>query len=1020
MHFITFPVASTNIFPLVNSKQGGQLVTEFNLKAREMVATNPEVQFAVGPSFIHSMEDFKISLLDDSDVDDYDASKDYVKGEYCIYENNTYICIKDTTSKVKQQKEFHGDGTATTFKFKATEKVYSILRVFINDELVPDTDYELVTTRTPSVIKFNTAPANESSILVDYEVTQVTNPSNANYWAKTSISTSILQIAPGRAVVNGHYVETLAPMQVDLNLANTTLKQQSQSELYGNLSIGIKSYFSTENTMAGAMLVENTDNMYVGIQLVIELTENFKVPGDPGCCLESERGNVTADIKLADFSYVNGVISKSSIHPNENAVRYISSSRIYDFDNLLDDKYVTASNLVDDMFYTYSGSSGWCESNDSLMIWDAQPASTTVAPPAIGNQARFEKDANGNVYLVVPHKQQDAHITNDNGDRLYYADRVIAFPTAEYNSGTSGIVTKDYTQAIKNIDAKLNNFRNFTNGRQIAFVDVLEADSEGNLSYEFPKDLSPTNYNVGDYIIVREDYTVVTDEGAESAPSTMYFVLPGGVEAISFVNQEKPDGVRLGNAVLWAGDGVNPPTAENPDDEELKELFGYTSFKGVVDKDYFELVFHNVPDNRYDSYYYKASSTGPMQWSSAVMLTGGVPLATDTQIGGFYNATDDPAYEDAGYVYLDDTGHLRLLDYALLRTGALAYQLGADFSVPANETLDYVQADLDEMVNARVAFFTQPQITNWDDVIVPPMVDVTIPLPADEEGTINIYNIDSRFDTGVYLHFTADDTNADFSNIVINIVDCEKVRIDSGITVFTRGPIINLFRTCLYYDVSVINYIRTCDPAGKRAELFENYPGFTGFSDLTLWYARFLSSDPNLVVNGMEVFQPEVSASVQDITFWDENVANDNHYSCALRSITLSGEGKIVSCSLYVSNNSTQKDVDTVSHVIIGGDFVLPQGTQLNYPEACIDDPLMVTGTFTTAYLNTDKTKWIVTETSFTAKTGVSSFSSGVSNGSIAFNSKTDLVSTIYTNMKKSIDGWKPGAFHIFYGGTTE
>ena len=49
-------------------------------------------------------------------------------------------------------------------------------------------------------------------------------------------------------------------------------------------------------------------------------------------------------------------------------------------------------------------------------------------------------------------------------------------------------------------------------------------DSEGNYSYEFPKDLS--NYNVGDYILVREDYTMATSEDSGSAPSTMYFVLP--------------------------------------------------------------------------------------------------------------------------------------------------------------------------------------------------------------------------------------------------------------------------------------------------------------------------------------------------------------------------------------------------------------------------------------------------------------------------------------------------------------
>ena len=100
MHFITFPVATTNIFPLSNSKYGGQLGTEYNLKAREMVATNPDVKYAIGPSFIHSMDDFKVKLLEDSDVPEYDPTKTYDKGDYCTYNNDTYVyCIRGTSTE---------------------------------------------------------------------------------------------------------------------------------------------------------------------------------------------------------------------------------------------------------------------------------------------------------------------------------------------------------------------------------------------------------------------------------------------------------------------------------------------------------------------------------------------------------------------------------------------------------------------------------------------------------------------------------------------------------------------------------------------------------------------------------------------------------------------------------------------------------------------------------------------------------------------------------------------------------
>jgi len=976
MHFITFPVASTNIFPLSNSTQGGQLVTEFNLKSREMVATNPNVKYPIGPSFLHCKDDFKVKLLDDSDVADYDKNKTYAKGDYCRYEDDTYIC-----------------------KVAITEP----------------------------------------------------EPFDIEHWVKTSVSTSILQIAPGRAVINGHYVETLAPMQVDLNLANAELRQNSKEELYGNLSIGIKSYFSTENTMTGAMLIENTDNMYVGVQLVITKRENFKTPED--CPAVTQQGDVTADIKLADFTYINGAISASSISPNPNVTRYIPSERIRDFDSLLDDKYVSSENLIPGKFYTFSGTSGsWCDSTDSLMVWDMDSKAIPEAEyHPVTDIAQFVRDSKGNVRFVIPHKKMDGNVFNNNGDKMVYPDRVIDFPTASYTSGASGIVTKEYTQEIKNLANAIKSYKQFTNGKQIAYWDTLTMDADGKYSHDFPQSLA--KYNVGDYILVREDYTVSASEDEGSSPATMYVVLPGSISDLTYV-ATKPDGFRVAPAeTLWGGDdhyegeeealqyianfyqkktqyhvddyvaydeGTYKCTADtkgewNPECwEQVMEynaltVFDFTSYKGNDDGDYFEIQFHTDDDTRVVTYYYEVSGNGPKTWSEALLLTGGTPLATEEQVGGFYNATTDAAYADAGYVYLDETGHLKLVDYELLRSGALAYQLGADFTVPGNQTLEYIQSYLDEAVNARVAFKTNAELTS-----TPTTIHVYIPLP-EEEGVLNIYNLDSRFGTCVYLHFTADDKeNKDFSNIVINISDCEKIRIDSSITTFANGPLINLYRSCLYYDAQVINYITLCDKHNRRTE------DFTGFDNLTLWYARFTESDPDLIVNGMEISQPNIAMTTQEVTFWDETISDDNHYSYALRSITLSGSGKLIGCSLYVSNSTTKtRPVDATKHIIIGGNFVLPQGSALNYPLSSITSPVKVTGTFTTAYrpIN-DQVNWIVTETSFTAQTGTYDPTNGMGIGSISFNSNTMLIESTYVNVDV-IDGWSPDSYHIFYGGTT-
>lgn len=949
MNFVIFPVASTNIFPLVNSTQGGQLVTEYNLKAREMVATNPSVKYAIGPSFIHSLDDFRMRLITDVDVPVYNSNSTYVKGDYCSYMNVTYVCT------------------------------------------------------------------------VNIPIPENFNP---NHWVQSDVSGSMIQINPGRAVINGHYIESLAPVVIDLAVVNADLKASNRPQLYGNLSIGFKTYFSTANTMSGTMKVENADDMYVGIQLVIEATSNFITPADS----PTDQTRVNADLKLADFAYVNGAVVSTSIRMNPDATRYISPDRIADFDEVLSEEYVRAVDLIDKAFYTYSGKTGWCDSTGSIMMWDNDNEMTTT--PAMINEADFYVSSDGSVHLIVPHKQPDVAIYNDNDERLYYTDRDIALPTADYNSATSGVVTPAYTKRIHEIESTLGTYKQFTNGKQIAYWPTLTKDSTGIYDPEFPVDLS--TFDIGDYILVREDYSVSRSEAYGGAPSTMYLVVSGSVTTVISANMTttKPSGFKLGATQVWyEGEHANPPTIISPNNDELLEMFSYTSYRGAVG-DYFEIEYHYSDEmtnsaHAEPSYYYYPVSDSTKMWSNAILLTGGVPLATTEQVGGFYNVSTDTAYADAGYVYLDNTGHLRLMDYTLLRAGTTAYQLGKNYKVPSNQTIDSIQGYLDEYVNERVAFKTQLDSSDESSegssettstMYSPVMITVEILLPADGGGVLNIYNLDSRFDTGVCLKFVTESNASDYSNIIINISNCAKLKIDSSISQLAMGPVINLFDTCLYYDASVINYIRLCDISNKRATLFPGYTDFTGFDGLTLWYSRFSTSDPDLVVNGMEISQPNVPMASQDISFWSETVPGDNHYRCALRSITLSNSGKIIACSMYVNNGST-KQITSSQHFIIGGDFVLPQGSDLNYPRSCLDSPLKVTGTFTTAYLDSSQQYWITTETSFTAMTGVYSKTTGMGNGSIAFNSTVELVSSEYTNVE-SIGAWEPRSYHIFYGGT--
>lgn len=963
MHFITFPVGSTNIFPLSNSVQGGQLVTEYNLRSREMVGTNSAITYQVGPSYTHSMNDFAVSVGSNLGAEAYDNTKVYEVGDYCTYNDKTYVCVV---------------GMAKAGLF---------------------------------------------------------NPSN---WQAVSLSGSILRISEGRAVINGHFVETLSPMQVDLALANALLKQQSQPALVNKLCIGIRAYYSTTATMSGAMLWENEDNMYTGVQLVVLPESEFITPEDS----PTDLNQVTAHLKLATFMYVNGSVSDSNIIQNPDKVKYLNAERISNIENLIDSKFITKTDLNPKKIYTFTGEGlehnkdTWCDSTGSLMVWDANPQLKVKPANYVtkNRQADFAIDNNAFVNLVIPHQQIDG-IANAAGIQQYYPDRIIRMPKADYHNETAGTIDANYTKVIKSIAEKVNDYKQFINGRQILYLDIK------NYNYEMPT--ISTEYNVGDYMLVRSDYTATNANDAGAGPSTIYVILPGYVGSVSYTDNQ-PTGVRLGevasviegdsesfndtvfknlanlysetktyskgeyvacNGRMYSAiDDIDTPEPFTPthwntisDLPDLSSMYRYTSYRGVANSDYFEVIWKNTDTNESKSYFYLVSSTGAFQWSDAILLTGGIPLATETQVGGFYNTSADVL--DGGYVTRDENGRLRLIDYALLRSGTLAYQLGEDYTLPSNLTTDAIQEYLDEYVNSRVAF---PFTTRTSSKS--PMINVYLTLPAEDTiSELTLCNLDSRFGTGVHLHIMGSSNN----NTVINILDCEKLKIDSNIQ---GTPIINVVRTNLYYDANVFDYIRTCDTSGIRTS------GVTGFQDIKLWYEKFEDTDPDLMVSGMEVSQPDAPMATEDITFWNDYLSNDNHYTCALRSITFSNNGNIVGCSVYVANDSTATNY-VEGRVIIGGEFTLPQGSELNYPISCLTKSLRVTGTFVAAYA-TQEDAWVVSNTSFTAQTGVYESATGMSSGTIAFNSDTSLVPSTYVNVT-SIDCWEPGTYHIFYGGIT-
>lgn len=869
MNFQTFPVGATNIFPLSNSKAGGQLATEWNLKSREMVATSSSLTYLCGPSFTHRVDDFNVRIQQDA--------------------------------------------------------------------------------------------------------------------TGVAISSSTLEIMPGNAVIDGHFVQSLDIMSVDLMEANIKLKSMSRPPLKGRLCIGIRAYYSTEKTMAGAMLVENEQDYYEGIQLVVLPEEEIVLPLDS----PDNQHAVTCHLKLATFIYSNGAIS-NIVNETDSKLRMLSAERIANIDKMISRDYITKKGLNPKRLYTFAGKGTnpetgydtWCDSTDALMVWDAAPKRTNAMP--VYPQAQFETLQSGETVLVVPHKQIDGMV-DAQGRPEYYEAKKLALPIANFGANSSGTVDANYTRAIKAINTKMNQFYETVKGKQVGY---LESYSEG--------ETLPTisnNWQVGDYILVAVDYTASSGNDSLSAPSTLYVVVPGLVSSVSYVTKvdnsevvpSSLKGIELGR--------ISVNSAPNTSDPAKYPVFFNSgdNIRGKVNEDYF-VAIHWVDDSHYTKYYYIVSAASENAYSNRILITGEIPFAQEDVIGGFYNVSTDAV--DGGYVYRDDTGHLRLLDYDILRSGTLAYQLGEDITLPSGITTAEVQAYLDEFVNNRIVFPTEAQAmktSNGENV-----VNLYIQLSGEPTETdLYINNVDSRFNTCLYIHFLGEPT----STTRVHIVDCQKVRIDNQIP---GSMILNIYRSCIYYDPVVFNYVRQCRERSSDS--------FTGFQDIKIWYAQFDESDPYLTVNDMTIRELEAPIIANEINFWKVSNPNDEHYLCALHSLTFSGEGDIIGCTLLVSNQSTNNVV--TGKRILSSEFAFPQGSGLVYPKACMTRQLKVSGTFVSAYKAED---WFVTDTKFTVLSDVYDpySESKTQTGSVSYYLDTEIVRSDV----ESIPGWEPDTFHIFAGG---
>lgn len=880
MNFITFPVGTTNLFPAANSVSGSQLLSEWNLRSREMVSTDSTITYQVGSSFTHSLDDYEVSIYTDE--------------------------------------------------------------------------------------------------------------------AGRLINSYTIKIAPGRAIINGHYVENLAPMIVDLVEANAKLKEQAREPLRGPLTVGLRAFYATEATVAGSLLVENEDEYFLGIQTVILPSSEFITPIDS----PDDPSKVTADLKLATFNYVNNNIT--SIKNSEDKLKFLSANRISQFDSVISSQYISKKGLNPKKLYAFAGKGKnpetgldtWEDVTDSMIVWDDNPVRTMIKPSY--KEATFVASGDSN-YFILPHKQVEG-MTDDTGETEYYASKILELPVADYSASTPGIVNKSYTQQVKRLSDKIEEFRTTLTGKQIYYLETKDDETV------LPS-INPA-WNVGDYVLVGEDNSGDVANDGVRAPATMYVILPGIVESIIFSTRVDNDdnvpssltGVELG--LLEWSEAKRQSEPDTTDPEYYPEFFTEEDApRGTPSVDYFRLRYLRE-DKSFSNYYYAVATAGKREWSDYIWITGQIPLAGESVIGGFLNASEE--LTDYGYVTRDSTGHLRLIDYGLLRSGTLAYQLAEDLTLPSGVETSEIQTYLAEYVNQRVAFPNQAQLDSGSPNVIHIRISLT-EAAEEEEAEINIADIDSRFNTAVCLHISGTATRT----TTINIYDCQKLRIDP---VIEGTPIINIYRTNLYYDAQVINYIRTCERTVSTDDTF------TGLENVTFWYQKYEDDDPNLVVDHMTISELDAPVIPNETDYWQElgTAANDNHYLSALKSITFADNGDIVGCGLLVANNSTD-NVDPGDKIVVG-DFTLPQGSGLIYPKSSLTRPLKVTGTFVSAYCSDGM--WYVTNTSFSALTNVNDpyDQSPVATGNIAYHSTTTMIESDLA--QTSIPVWESDSYHLFYGGS--
>ena len=153
------------------------------------------------------------------------------------------------------------------------------------------------------------------------------------------LSNSTLEVMPGTAIINGHYVKQEAVMFVDLLEGNKELQLRGENPLTGKLAIGLRVYYSTESTMVGALAAENDDDVYEGLQLVVQPASKLITPEDS----PHDQTKVNCNLKLATFTFLDNEIR--GVVNNVEKIKNIDAERISNIDSIISGDYVSKAGI---------------------------------------------------------------------------------------------------------------------------------------------------------------------------------------------------------------------------------------------------------------------------------------------------------------------------------------------------------------------------------------------------------------------------------------------------------------------------------------------------------------------------------------------------------------------------------------------------------------------------------------------------------------------------------------------------